>query len=884
MHQGYILNSQRPQRPHLLFLNKRIIEHEGDNGSVQEEIQWKSADESVEVSFEDANWPDSHIDSSLVVIDEVLQEETHPRTGACVFPMTFHAVENTEKDWNALIRHTLDRASSPRDKFWMRELIWFLNWRDFDGNILKKIISQKDSYKQILALIAKISVCLAPEKQKNVKAFLNTQGIGYITKPVLLLENALKVSDIKPEILYQFHSKSKNKNLFEWVDFVYQTITPNSQQTGTDNIWIQFCYWMKTDSPFYNYSKLTQIIPLVSESVRFLMLKRYFHDVRLKNTSFDEYVIEQFRNSDYADFIRYRECIQTPGAPVDLTVPMLADNILTFIRTRGTAFQTFEGMLDYAIQNSDVTNPSVTFDLKRFLPICEGGAVYNKENFKGFIRYDVICEIDEEKFTEDNLNETIQKILKRCNAQKKFVCSSMGQYMYDYNAHKCMNFHCDCIQRFDGFWWLYDDNVNFINAFLKDKQIQKEENKRSIIEINQSNFSHSELERNIKEIAQQYKKIDEKRFVIPSSQYTLRNFETWLILQYSYPLSIRFFPLTTALIGERFDVFGIKQKIQHPIDITIDSQKKLEEEYKKRESAEVYRRIVYSLSKDLGIPISDDNFFEIPYDRKRLKDISGRYYYNLYMEKSSHASDDFLTSQHTKQYSPFCAPQIGSKRNETLDLPYYWCIGLECFHNKLDSQKIDSCLNWKDYTLYHLMEIIGHPMLKKTEIGYEAKKCIQDFIGMANNAIKKFKRLKCRDCGHLLFVDKVNGYNRYNHFACQNAHCQQYLKPVYLNFCHQCKKGLIDSRDSARCPNGWYICPTCLSCCTDQQYERLAQRYIIEGNPVPEHIKSNIGQGHNDKNDFFCWHCGTQLLTVTEGKSTKTICPNCGKDFSNVVG
>ena len=132
-----------------------------------------------------------------------------------------------------------------------------------------------------------------------------------------------------------------------------------------------------------------------------------------------------------------------------------------------------------------------------------------------------------------------------------------------------------------------------------------------------------------------------------------------------------------------------------------------------------------------------------------------------------------------------------------------------------------------------------------------------------------------------MFTDKSSGFNRYNYYSCINPNCPEVNKPVYLNYCYKCKKGIIDSRDSKQCPNGWYICPTCASCCDDNQYERQAQRYILSNRPIPNRIKKMLGHGHNDKDEYFCPNCGNKL-EITKDTCNKTIkkCPICHKSFS----
>ena len=71
--------------------------------------------------------------------------------------------------------------------------------------------------------------------------------------------------------------------------------------------------------------------------------------------------------------------------------------------------------------------------------------------------------------------------------------------------------------------------------------------------------------------------------------------------------------------------------------------------------------------------------------------------------------------------------------------------------------------------------------------------------------MQKFRRMKCRACGHMMFTERTSGFNRYNYYECVNPTCSEVRIPVYLNFCFKCKKGLIDSRDTKQCPNGWYM-------------------------------------------------------------------------------
>lgn len=880
----------------LFFLRRHIHEYRDNKGDLHEEISWESTDKDISVSFTDNDWDDARLDFSLAVIDRFDEPIVNPENKEQKLPLNisieFHAMDSKrESDWLWIIQNTINRKANPIDNFWMRELIWVLNWRFIDRTALSNALQR---YEQAVALqflgwVSKLSKCLSKNKQSFLATIMSSYGIRYNVNSNPLLKEACNITGAasNPNIVIQI--SEEYRNVFDWVDILSATLDyfPIRNVGSHNNIWLDFLHWMNTNDAFSNYSRLKQIIAMVAEPVRMEIMKRYFHDIRIGNTTYDSNVIEQFRQNEYAQYLRYRACIQQPGNPIDLSVQILADNVLTFVKTNGNAFQTFDGLLDFVMQNSDVTNPSISFRLEKFMPVCHGGAIYNKANFTGFIDYSIICKIDESRFTENNLKGTIEELFNLSRARKKFVCQSTNNYVYEDTALRCVDIKCEQLLKSEDTWWIMSDYSSYVNLFLADKLYETQDNKVLPVEFAVSQISTEILKQSIREIIGKYEQLGDGKFIIPSTK--INTFETRLISQYSKPESMRIIPLKTALIGLEFDVFGIWSKLREQLtseDISRGTEsnhyKELREEYKLQESAEVFKRVVNSLTNELGVDIINYSFFEIPYNRSKWQELKNRYYYrSSFLDEEK--PNEFLCKQYIKQYPPFCAPQFAANRNEIIDFPYFWCRGIECFHNNLADQTLETCSDWKKYSLYHMIQILGYPKLKKTDAGYEPDNCIREFIGVANKAIQKFKRLKCRDCGHLIFTDRNYSYNRYNYFSCQNLSCKQYLKLVYLNFCHQCKKGLIDSRDSVRCPNGWYICPTCLSCCNDQQYERQAQRYVIERRPIPPRIQSMLGKGHNDKGEFFCYQCGVLLEEVLVEKDKRIVCPNCHKDYTEAL-
>lgn len=353
---------------------------------------------------------------------------------------------------------------------------------------------------------------------------------------------------------------------------------------------------------------------------------------------------------------------------------------------------------------------------------------------------------------------------------------------------------------------------------------------------------------------------------------------------------MRIVPQKGALVGLRFDVFGYWKEIYATLSEKEkrapqgEAYKKALSVFKEKESNEVYRRTVTSLKKELKTNEYNGEYFELKYDRQQLVRLISRYYFKETLkDNDDDTRRDFLTLSYTGNFKPYCAPTLSGANNPVIDLPFFWCRGKECFHNNLANQTLAEQNNWHCYSLYHLAEIIGFQKLHMTPGGYEPDNVVRVFIAIANKAMQKFKRLKCRGCGHLMFTDKSSGFNRHNYYSCINPNCPKVRIPIYLSYCYKCKKGLIDSRDTKRCPNNWYICPTCLACCDDELYERQAQRYRIVNSPVPERIARMLGHGHNDKGEYFCPDCGGPIEFVMDERygEERRGCPRCHKFFAD---
>lgn len=409
----------------------------------------------------------------------------------------------------------------------------------------------------------------------------------------------------------------------------------------------------------------------------------------------------------------------------------------------------------------------------------------------------------------------------------------------------------------------------------------------SIYYVDIQDVSVDKLRKYVISLPQKYQIVGEDEFLVPS--YKEETYDLFLIKTLSEILRMRIVPQKGVLVGARFDVFGYWKEIYTTLsddekrNAKGEAYKKALSVFKEKESTEVYQRTVASLKKELKINEYNGEYFELNFDRQQLISLISRYYFKETLEDDdSDTRREFFTLSYTDNFKPYCAPTLSETNNPAIDLPFFWCRGKECFHNNLANQTLAEQNDWHHYSLYHMVEIIGFKKLHMTPGGYEPDNVVRGFIAVTNKAMQKFKRLKCRGCGHLMFTDKGSGFNRHNYYSCINPNCPEVRIPVYLSYCYKCKKGLIDSRDTKRCPNGWYICPTCLACCDDEQYERQAQRYRIINRPVPELIVRMLGHGHNDKGEYFCPNCGGPLEIVMDEHYgvERRGCPRCHKVFA----
>ena len=858
------------------------------------EIEWRPTDKEIDICFPAKEFGESSLHYCLCLIDgfSVKHEDA-----IGLYEMRFHVASATNnRDCEIILQHCVSRSCDKEDKYAFVELLWLFDKSDISFSALQTAVASYDSrtIPFVLDVLRAMSRCLSVAKQETIKSVFEQFGGEYKVYMPSLVYDAFQLCAKSND------SDVREYNIFDIVNEIVgetESKCPTREQVDSGNNIFQLLEWLHNNNALRDYNSLIPFFSLVSEPIRLEIVKRYFHDVRMGKTRLDIKLIEQFRSNKYDIFIRCRYAVETPSERVVLTVPFLCDSILTLLKSKGQCFQTFDGILDFAMTRCDKNHPGVDFKLERLIPVCKGGASYNKL-FKGFVVYKLVCKIDQEQLIDETLLKYIREELDRIGVRAQYpackyddatpietvLCEKCSRKIIEGNVdskNKCKNY---IYKAYSDKWVVKgtQENKEILNSFLTER-IQGNETLFEDMLVDVGMVSLKNFRNYIQMLLYSFNEEKNDEFVIEPYKTVNRKYQARLIERFFKIVKIRVFPQKDVFVGPKFDVFGFRKDLMRSVSPAHyqDQQITIIETCKEKERKEIYNRVVESLKKEFNALECNGLYFELPYNKLVLDKIVSRYYVNTsYTHKSEDSYLTFLESNSNNGFYQYCAPELSEVNNSAINLPFFWCRGKECFKNNLGLQLLEKVRDWRLYSLYHLTEIIGYPKIHITPAGNEPDPMVRSFIAITNKVVQKFRRLKCRSCGHLLFVDRGGSYNRYNNYSCVNPICLEYQKRVYLNFCYKCKSGLIDSRDSAKCPNGWYICPSCLSCCDDAQYDRQSQLYILSKTDVPERIQRMLGRGHNDKGLFFCPRCGTGIEVIDDGgeKYSKP-CPKCGSEF-----
>lgn len=775
--------------------------------------------------------------------------------------------------YQVIYRH----LTSP-DAYRTMELLWFLNFKGVNVSVLKEALSgfEPQHVSLLLKYIRECCICLSYPKQSLIKEFLDQYGGYKIYYPDFLID---AIHEALPEISHT----TLDCNLFTVISILLGFTQTNNYQTkqvtDSKNPLLRLKKWLNDETcTDVDFSFIERIISFLSPKAQFLIIKRYFKAIHSGHYTYDPEFLKRLSDNKYHRIQTYRNSIYFPSQTADLTVPVLIDSIDTYIKSNGTRLQQFEGILDQFTRNADPLYLNADLGLHHLLPVCDGGAVYNQRHFKGFIDFCITFRIkhfnesqEQTKAIYDFLDRHFERVcitgcksgkfknqLKYClNCEHvQSICNRSIQSKY------CANCTMNILIAEK---WIISPN-HYARDIIKnlistDFSFTDESTVLSIEMIDSADFTVRlynylcQLTRNTGPV-----------FSIDDNEMQHLKFISEFIIFHNINFKIR----ENSYFG--MNILNIRNN--NCTTTSYDSPKEIAKE------KNLVRQILQkSLEEELGTTFNSSGIIEIKYDETILNKVIMKYYY---VPTSYDRTKDipFLTKQQLKK-KKFCAPEYENNYNPATSLPFFWCNGKECFKNSLSHQTLATVPSWTQYNLLHILEILGYPQMTETPAGLQPSPIIRSLIALINKVTHIIPRMSCRECGHLMYPTGKSKFNRYNYFTCCNPYCKEYNVFVYLNYCNSCKKGLIDSRDNAKCPNGWFICPSCLGCCNDNTINRMIQKYIVSGQPVPSHLQFIKGKGHNNKSIYYCPVCGEKLnnevIKIHDNeKKDILICSQCG--------
>lgn len=218
---------------------------------------------------------------------------------------------------------------------------------------------------------------------------------------------------------------------------------------------------------------------------------------------------------------------------------------------------------------------------------------------------------------------------------------------------------------------------------------------------------------------------------------------------------------------------------------------------------------------------SNDSVWEVPEAEKdavyhfALKyrvEISGEQNYHLKKVKEDKGS--------VPRGIRYCEGRIAPTKDRYSGKDFYWCRNSKCFRNCVAEH---NSTQWKDYTLLDFCKILGLNTDYDGKDGIWVNGKYLIFSSIINRANSILEHLKCRVCGEMLEPATVSNYLAHvvTSFKCTNKNCSRFDHSIYISKCFNWKcNGIIDGRDSKCCPNGWFICPECGSCCSNRIFQQ----------------------------------------------------------------
>lgn len=598
---------------------------------------------------------------------------------------------------------------------------------------------------------------------------------------------------------------------------------------------IRFLNWATSENVTITLQEINDFYPYLGERDRNIVIKRFFHDIKRGVFTYNDEALEIFSSQNYRYYSQYRYIFNSWPNLRNVSSDFVLDCIKTYISSNQQSFQEYNGILDWAMRKSMELHRPINIRFSDWLSYCEGGVVLNSQ-FKGFADFEIKYKINDSSFEDDRLRRNIEMLRDRYSTRcyhtelQIYTDPATGEAVVDPNTGRAKTYE---VTVWEDRWRLNGNRHSdeYIDLFVNWEKRPATETDTYVFtpEMIDPTIVRSRVERYIQ---------DKYNSLTPYISLGLPHGD--VVDLFMSEVAMRAILNPAANLGESP---GVKYEV-------------------------VENAVVERLKELFG------DTLECDYDLSKLRTAQTDTLYRANAKKN----ECFVVSEKTYQERRriYCTPVLSERQTLLTKRKFAICRDDMCFKTCIKKNP-----KWTEYKLIHLLEIIGYKILEETEAGCIPNQVYNQFGIQINKAVGFYKRLVCRECGHLLFPVKSNPNSpqglEYNRIMCLSPSCSEHRKPVYLSFCHTCKKGLIDSRDSKTCPNGLHICPECSSCCSNAFFDAQVEKRRRSGLPVPASWARNVGHGHLERGMIFCHKCGSQKVDVHADGSGRLAgrCPVC---------
>lgn len=653
---------------------------------------------------------------------------------------------------------------------------------------------------------------MSVQKIKQIAELNNALGNSIQLFFPIILEDAAKQFGIEYE---HFSVHSLVDKLFEECE---------NQDIDNPCGFVRVIQWLQDEEKNITLEELEAGFAYLGEDKRVAAIKRCFYDVKRGAFQYNKTSLKAFSSQNYQYYSTLRYIFEKWPGNRNVSTEFLLDCLKTYEQTNQERFQISDGILDWAIQKSIEVSRPIEMNFRDWLCYCQGGILINK-NFRGFASFEIQYELDDYAFEEEQLRKNIHamvgKYCKRLFHWEEVVIKTDPKTGEPFRDPKTNKIETTRVMIYENRWSVLSEVDGKKVDYEKYADLFVNWDKKPETEPENDVFTPEMVDYSI--VRDRVEAYLNKKYGSLTPYVSERNPDD-IVKMFAYEIGMRATMDNSISMGENpgVDESVVKQRITGRMAELFGET--FECEY---DPVKYHRAIV-------------DSLFRLVVDYKKRD-------YNQCFEKRE------------KMYGYgrriYCAPELTDLPNLLTGRKCANCQGDMCFMTGIKKNP-----DWEEYTLIHILEIIGYHVLEETEAGLIPNPVYIQFVTQINKAILFAKRLVCKECGHILFPAQKKGHSR---FKCLMPSCPEFNEEVYLNLCHDCKR-IIDSRDTKQCPNGMYICPSCGSCCSNEYFEFMADKYRVLGKKIPLFISRNIGNGHRDRNMFFCHKCGAQMVDVAD--------------------